>query len=91
MTRASTSANHSSGLTSTVLADLARKANDRGGLTIGEALHEMGRSGFGFVMLLLALPALIPIPGPFGLVFGSALAIVALQFSFGGKIHRCDC
>ena len=85
MTRASTSANHSSGLASTVLADLAREAKDRGGLTIGEALHEMGRSGFGFVMLLLALPALIPIPGPFGLVFGSALAIVALQFSFGGK------
>jgi hypothetical protein len=45
-------------------------------LTIGKALHEMGRSGFGFVILLLALPALIPIPGPFGLVFGLALAIV---------------
>ncbi|WP_354532422.1 exopolysaccharide biosynthesis protein [Pseudorhizobium tarimense] len=26
---------------------------------------------------------MIPIPGPFGLVFGSALTIVALQFAFG--------
>jgi hypothetical protein len=43
----------------------------------------MGKAGFGFVMLLLSLPAMIPIPGPFGLVFGSALAIVALQFAFG--------
>jgi len=36
----------------------------------------MGKSGFGFVMLLLVLPALIPISGPFGMVFGSSLAIV---------------
>ncbi|MDR6820873.1 hypothetical protein J2X76_006073 [Neorhizobium sp. 2083] len=34
-------------------------------------------------MLLLALPALIPIPGPFGMVFGSALAIVSIQFALG--------
>ena len=29
-------------------------------------------------MLVLALPALVPIPGPFGMIFGSALAIVAV-------------
>ena len=85
MTRPSASHGYSSGVASTVLADLAAQARDRGGLTIGEALDEMGHSGFGFVMLFLALPALIPIPGPFGMVFGSALAIVALQFSFGAK------
>lgn len=52
-------------------------------MTIAEALELMGKSGFGFVMLLLALPALIPIPGPFGMVFGTALAIVSVQFAVG--------
>jgi hypothetical protein len=85
MTPLSASDGHTSGVASTILVDLARKAKGHGGLTIGEALDEMGSSGFGFVMLLLALPALIPIPGPYGLVFGSALAIVALQFSCGAK------
>ncbi|UVC12362.1 exopolysaccharide biosynthesis protein (plasmid) [Rhizobium sp. TH2] len=31
----------------------------------------------------IALSALIPIPGPFGMVFGSAMAIVALQHAVG--------
>lgn len=70
---------------STMLRDLIDIARERGGLTIGEALQHLGRSGFGFTMLLLALPALIPIPGPFGMVFGSALAIVALQFGAGAR------
>jgi hypothetical protein len=85
MSRHSASGSCSSGVASTMLANLAKQAKDRDGLTIGEALDEMGRSGFGFIMLLLALPALIPIPGPFGMVFGSALAIVAMQFSFGAR------
>jgi hypothetical protein len=70
---------------STTLSRLVTEAQSREGLTIAEALHLMGKSGFGFVMLLLALPALIPIPGPFGMVFGSALAIVSLQFAIGLK------
>jgi hypothetical protein len=73
----------SGGVASTTLRRLADEAHARDGLTVGEALQTMGQSGFGFVMLLLSLPAMIPIPGPFGLVFGSALAIVALQFAFG--------
>jgi hypothetical protein len=36
-----------------------------------------------FTILFLALPALTPIPGPFGMVFGSALALVALQIALG--------
>lgn len=71
------------GVASKTLRKLADEANRREGLTIGEALETMGKAGFGFVMLLLSLPAMIPVPGPFGLVFGSALAIVALQFAFG--------
>jgi hypothetical protein len=73
----------SGGVSSATLRTLADEAHARDGLTVGEALETMGQSGFGFVMLLLSLPAMIPIPGPFGVVFGSALAIVALQFAFG--------
>lgn len=72
------------GIASAALARLAETARSRGGLTIGDALASAGEASFGFVMLMLALPALIPIPGPFGMVFGSALAIVALQFAVGG-------
>ena len=71
------------GIASAALARLADTARNRGGLTIGDALASAGEASFGFVMLMLALPALIPIPGPFGMVFGSALAIVALQFAVG--------
>ncbi len=73
------------GVASTTLSALVEMARRRGALKIGETLDDMGRTGFGVVMLLLALPALIPIPGPFGLVFGSALAIVALQFVLGRR------
>jgi hypothetical protein len=52
---------------------------------IGDIADRFGRSGFGFVILLLALPALIPIPGPFGLVFGSCLALVSLQVLAGAE------
>ena len=75
----------SEGVASRTLADLTAIARKRDGLTIGEVIDEMGQSGFGFVILLLALPPLIPIPGPFGVVFGSALAIIALQFVFGAR------
>jgi hypothetical protein len=71
------------GVASEALVTLAETARERGGLTIGDALTSTGGASLGFVMLVLALPALIPIPGPFGLVFGSALAMVALQFAVG--------
>ena len=73
----------SRGVASTALARLADAARERGGLTIGDALTSTGDASFGFIVLVLALPALIPIPGPFGMVFGSALAVVALQFAVG--------
>ena len=52
---------------------------------IGDIADRFGESGFGFVILLLALPALIPIPGPFGFVFGSCLALVSLQVLAGAE------
>ncbi|ANL82754.1 exopolysaccharide biosynthesis ExoD family domain-containing protein (plasmid) [Rhizobium phaseoli] len=35
------------------------------------------------IVLLLTLPTLTPVPGPFGMVFGTALALVALQIAAG--------
>lgn len=73
----------SGGVASTTIRRLADEAHARDGLTVGEVFQTMDKASFGFTMLLLSLPAMIPIPGPFGLIFGSALAIVTLQFAFG--------
>lgn len=51
--------------------------------SIGKTLDLAGYAGMGFVILFLSLPALVPIPGPFGMVFGTALAIVAIQITLG--------
>jgi hypothetical protein len=53
--------------------------------TVGDIADRFGRSGFGFVILLLGMPALIPIPGPFGLVFGTCLALTSLQVLAGAE------
>jgi hypothetical protein len=53
-------------------------------LTLGQLVDALGRSGQGLVLLLLALPAFIPVPAlPTGFVFGTALSIVALQMAAG--------
>lgn len=52
---------------------------------IGEIADRFGQSGFGFVILFLALPALIPVPGPFGLVFGACLVLVSAQVLAGAE------
>ncbi len=62
-----------------------RKIKDQDSITVGEIADQLGTTGFGFVIILLSVPALIPIPGPFGLVFGSALAIVAMQVICGAS------
>lgn len=52
--------------------------------TVGHMVDALGRSGHGLVLLLLALPSFIPIPGlPTGLVFGVALMLVATQMIRG--------
>jgi len=52
-------------------------------VTLGEVLDELGREGLGLAVLVLALPSLIPIPGPFGFTFGTLIAFVALQVMAG--------
>lgn len=56
-----------------------------GGIAIGEIVDGLDRAGIGMTLLMLSLPALIPIPGPIGLVFGSAIALVGLQLSVGAQ------
>jgi hypothetical protein len=61
----------------------AQNAHTR--ISLGEIVDGLGQTGIGLTLLLLTLPALIPIPGPFGLVFGSILAFVSLQLMFGAR------
>jgi hypothetical protein len=56
-----------------------------GGVSIGEIVDDLGATGIGMTLLLMSLPALIPIPGPFGVVFGSIVALISLQLMFGAK------
>jgi hypothetical protein len=56
-----------------------------GGVPIGDVVDGLGRTGIGMTLLLLSLPALIPIPGPFGMMFGTVVAIVSLQLILGAR------
>ncbi|WP_337270583.1 exopolysaccharide biosynthesis protein [Oryzifoliimicrobium ureilyticus] len=71
------------GVASSRLRDVAKLAREDGGLSISEIIAVMGPAGKAFTILVLALPALTPIPGPFGMVFGTALALVSLQVATG--------
>lgn len=73
------------GTASRQLAALAEVAAGSGSMTLGELLAAMGRTSFAFAILFLSLPALTPIPGPFGMFFGSCLAIVSLQIIAGKR------
>lgn len=59
-----------------------RLAGDRP--TLGEVLAHLGNRAPGFLLLVLAIPAIVPTPGiPAGMVFGTVLALVALQMIVG--------
>ena len=73
------------GVATARLREMLEIARVKGGLSIGEALEAMGQTSIAFTILFLAIPALTPIPGPFGMVFGIALALVALQIVAGGR------
>ncbi len=58
--------------------------------TVGAMVDSLGRSGHGLVLLMLALPSFIPVPGlPTGLVFGVALMLVAVQMIRGKRPSPC--
>ncbi|PDS39318.1 exopolysaccharide biosynthesis protein [Rhizobium anhuiense] len=73
------------GVATARLREMLELARAKGGLSIGEALEAMGPTSIAFTILFLAIPALTPIPGPFGMVFGTALALVSLQIVAGGR------
>jgi hypothetical protein len=53
---------------------------------LGDMVDALGEAGIGLTILMLALPSFIPIPGlPTGFVFGTALAILALQIMAGAN------
>jgi hypothetical protein len=71
---------------SSLLLGLRERLDGRGdGITIGEIIDGLGSTGIGMTLLLMSLPALIPIPGPFGMVFGSIVAAISLQLMFGAR------
>ncbi|CAH0342166.1 exopolysaccharide biosynthesis protein [Rhizobium sp. CECT 9324] len=71
------------GIASLRLASLVTHAETAGSVSLDELLAAMGRTSIAFAILILSLPALNPIPGPFGMVFGTCLAIIAVQIMAG--------
>lgn len=57
--------------------------------TIGEVFGHLGDRAPGFLLMALAIPAIVPTPGlPAGFLFGSVLAAVALQMIAGRERLR---
>jgi hypothetical protein len=50
-------------------------------VSVGDLVDRLGASSFGLILLLLAILALIPIPGPIGQIFGATLAFVGFQIT----------
>lgn len=65
--------------------DLLAACADRDRIAIGDVVDQLGAAGFPMLVLVLVLPALIPIPGPYGMVFGTAVAILAIQMIGGWR------
>lgn len=76
------------GTTSAHLQHLREEAARKGSVSIAEMIETMGTSSIAFTILVMALPALTPIPGPFGMLFGTCLAIVSLQIIAGARHLR---
>ncbi len=64
----------------------ALDANQDGVVVLGEVLDRAGDRGYGFLLILLAIPAFIPVlpPGTSG-VLGALMTLVALQMLLGLK------
>ncbi len=80
------------GRTTAVSTQLEAFANEldtgnRKPVTLGELAKGLGETAPAVLLLLLALPPLIPLPGvPIGFVFGMAIGIVALQLIAGRAV-----
>jgi hypothetical protein len=55
-------------------------------ITLEALLDKLGDQAISFVLVVFAIPAIIPTPGiPAGMIFGTALAILSLQIIFGAR------
>lgn len=55
-------------------------------VTLSALLDQLGDKAIAFVLLVFAIPAIIPTPGiPAGMIFGTALAILSLQIIFRAR------
>lgn len=63
--------------------DLLTFCEGRERVTVREVVDRLGVAGFPVLVLALVMPALIPIPGPYGMVFGTAVALLAIQMTVG--------
>jgi hypothetical protein len=55
-------------------------------ITLEALLDKLGDQAIAFVLVVFAIPAIIPTPGiPAGMIFGTALAILSLQIIFGSR------
>ncbi|SCX05514.1 exopolysaccharide biosynthesis protein [Agrobacterium rosae] len=58
-------------------------------VTLAGLLDKLGDKAIAFILLVFAIPAIIPTPGiPAGMIFGTALAILSLQIIFGSRTLR---
>lgn len=78
-----TAANKARGQATAALERLVDGLADDERVAVGEVLRRLGSRGFGLALIGLALPAMIPIPGPFGMVVGCCLMLVAWQMLWG--------
>jgi hypothetical protein len=72
------------------LAALARELGGRGEVSVDDVVRHFGAdASVGWLLLLLAVPALVPSPGvPLGMIFGTGLALLALHLTFGPRPVR---
>ena len=59
------------GVASQRLLQLSAQLSSQGSVSIGEVVDRLGASSLGLVLLILTIPAIIPIPGPIGIVTGA--------------------
>jgi hypothetical protein len=83
-TRHERSSSHPLAPTATGIVDeLVAFCTGRDRVSVGEVVDRLGQAGFPVLVFVLVLPPLIPIPGPYGMVFGSVVAILAIQMIVG--------
>ena len=55
-------------------------------VSLDKLLDQLGDKAIAFVLLVFAIPAIVPTPGiPAGMIFGTALAILSLQIMFRAR------